>query len=99
MDMTIEHLTDVNFRGINVGTLPRKLPRSGRVIVHNQVEHTKDMPCGAGGFRAWTQRPDERVVECPCGWSGLPHYRLTGIDSGECIPGTYAEFMRKKMRK
>jgi hypothetical protein len=98
MEISIDDLARLNFRGINVGTIPRKLPRSGRVIVHNQAAHTKDMPCGAGGFRAWTQRSDERVLECPCGWSGLPHYRMTG-DPGECIPGSYAEFMRKKMRK
>lgn len=51
----------------------------GRVLCHNDVWHTVDMPNGLNGFRAWTCDKAElpkRFIKCPCGWSGLPHYAL-----------------------
>ena len=55
----------------------RKFPASaadvpaGKVVVHNQV-----IP-GTGGFRAWTQIPDDTLKACPCGWPPQlgKHYR------------------------
>ena len=55
-----------------------RVPKSvaaGRVLCHNHIRHTVDMPCGVNAFRAWTDnKPPSGFVECPCGWSGLPHY-------------------------
>jgi hypothetical protein len=46
--------------------------------MHNHVRHTVEMPVDVNGFRAWTDiRPPLNVVKCKCGWSGLPHYRLS----------------------
>jgi hypothetical protein len=57
------------------GLFPRKVP-AGRVLAHNEVQHTNVMNWGTYGFRCWTW-PKEKVprdfVNCPCGWSGLPH--------------------------
>jgi hypothetical protein len=56
--------------------LPDKIPK-GRILAHNHVMHTIDMPEGLNGFRCWTWREDLRpdnFVPCPCGWAGLPHY-------------------------
>jgi hypothetical protein len=52
----------------------------GRILVHNQIEHSVNATSGRNGFQAWTQpepAPQE-LVECNCGWAGLPHYRTTG---------------------
>jgi hypothetical protein len=58
---------------------PRNQPPEGRVLVHNQIAHTKDMPLGLNGFRAWTQKPQpQRLVLCRCGWQGLKHYHIKG---------------------
>lgn len=54
---------------------------AGRVLCHNNVVHTVDMPHGLNGFRAFTCGADEKpkgFVKCPCGWSGLPHYAHRG---------------------
>ena len=69
------------------------LPRSvspGRVLVHNHVQHTVDMPNGMNGFRGWTQKGTKGLVVCKCGWSGLPHYRVRGM-GGRCEPGNWIE--------
>jgi len=39
-------------RYINVGMVPKSVG-AGRVLMHNHVRHTVDMPCGVNGFRAW----------------------------------------------
>jgi hypothetical protein len=57
------------------GTLPRAI-RAGYVLVHNRVGHAADTRCGINGFRAWTEKPNNRLERCKCGWSGLPHYRV-----------------------
>jgi hypothetical protein len=59
--------------------LSPKIPRSispGRVLMHNHVRHTIDMPSGLNGFRAWTSNavPNDEFKPCHCGWSGLPHF-------------------------
>jgi hypothetical protein len=55
-------------------TVPKSIAR-GRVLMHNHVRHTADMPCGVNGFRAWTDTEiPPRFKLCRCGWSGLPHY-------------------------
>ena len=57
--------------------VPQKIP-TGYVLCHNHIMHTNDMHCGVNGFRAWFSlgKPPAGYVKCPCGWSGLPHYRL-----------------------
>jgi hypothetical protein len=61
-------------RYVNGGTLPKSMG-AGRVLMHNHVRHTFDMPCGVNGFRAWTDaKPSRGFKRCRCGWSGLPHY-------------------------
>ncbi len=85
--------------------VPRKLPK-GRVLVHNHIAHTKDMPSGVKGFRFWTQKAEpERLVLCKCGWQGLTHYHVNGLGSHKSFtpaqlekllgeePGSYAEFL------
>jgi hypothetical protein len=61
-------------RYINSGTVGKSVG-AGRLLMHNHVRHTIDMPCGVNGFRAWTEtkRPSH-FKRCHCGWSGLPHY-------------------------
>jgi hypothetical protein len=57
--------------------VPQKIP-TGYVLCHDHIIHTNDMHCGVNGFRAWFSlgKPPAGYVKCPCGWSGLPHYRL-----------------------
>lgn len=63
-------------RYVRMGTLPKSVP-IGRVLCHNHVQHTVDMPCALNGFRAWTDtKPPPNFVKRPCGWSGLPHFAL-----------------------
>jgi hypothetical protein len=74
----------------NGDTFPRRVP-DGRVLAHNHITHTIDMPNGLNGFRCWTwplgKQPDD-FMRCPCGWSGLPHYahrdHITAT-GGKCI--------------
>jgi len=60
--------------------VPQKIP-TGYVLCHNHIMHTNDMHCGVNGFRAWFSlgKPPAGYVKCPCGWSGLPHYRLARV--------------------
>jgi hypothetical protein len=54
--------------------VPRRIA-PGRVLMHNHVRHTRDMPYGLNGFRAWYEnKPPKGFKKCSCGWSGLPHY-------------------------
>jgi hypothetical protein len=58
---------------------PRKPLPKGRVLVHNHIAHTKDMPLGLNGFRVWTQKADPMSLElCRCGWQGVTHYHFKG---------------------
>lgn len=75
------------WRGLS--RFPRNLPSDKRrVIVHNHIMHTVDMPLGMNGFRAWTQFKSNKVVACKCGWSGLKHYRVKGLGSGKSVSQT-----------
>src|SRR5262245_19934666 len=56
-------------------TLPTAIP-TGYVLVHNHIRHRVNTPSGIRGFRAWFQKPSDRLEQCDCGWSGLPHYRV-----------------------
>ena len=57
-----------------VSRVPKKV-RAGHVLCHNHILHTVDMPPGVNGFRAWFDKdPPDHFAQCPCGWSGLPHY-------------------------
>ena len=60
--------------------VPQKIP-TGYVLCHNHIMHTNDMYCDVNGFRAWFSlgKPPAGYVKCPCGWSGLPHYRLACV--------------------
>ena len=61
-------------RYTNGGMVPRSIG-PGRVLMHNHVRHTVNMPNGVKGFRAWTDtKPTPGFHKCGCGWSGLPHY-------------------------
>lgn len=61
--------------------------RPGMVTVHNHVMHTKAMPLGVNGFRAWQQVRTGRLIECNCGWWGIKHYRVRALGSGESYTG------------
>lgn len=58
--------------------IPRKpLPRR-IVLVHNHVIPQKTL--GMNGFRAWTEKLNDRLEVCACDWAGvdlrgLTHYR------------------------
>jgi hypothetical protein len=70
---------DKNMRYCGSG-VPTKVPK-GRVLAHNHILHTVDMPNGENGFRCWTWPKDKvprTFKRCKCGWSGLPHYRMKG---------------------
>jgi len=70
----------VRARYVAVFQFPKSVGK-GRVLAHNHVAHTVDMPCGLNGFRCWTWPEGEKprhFKRCKCGWSGLPHYRLRG---------------------
>lgn len=59
--------------------IPRKPLQDGRVLVHNHVVPQRLL--GLNGFRAWTQKMNERLEVCPCDWAGvdlhgLVHYRV-----------------------
>jgi hypothetical protein len=63
-----------------VTAIPRQL-LEGRVLVHNDV--TPQPKIRICGFRAWTQRKTDQLVQCHCDWAevdlyGLPHYRVRG---------------------
>jgi hypothetical protein len=45
------------------------------MLMHSDVIHGPNWPCGINGFRAWTDtKPVEGFMLCPCGWAGLKHY-------------------------
>jgi hypothetical protein len=61
-----------------VGTVPGELP-PGEVLVHNHVRARRTL--GLNGFRAWTEKPSNRLEVCNCKWAGvdlhgLKHYRV-----------------------
>ena len=62
-------------RTCRAGTIPTAIP-TGYVLIHNHMRHAVDTPCGINGFRAWMQKPNNRLERRKCGWSGLPHYRV-----------------------
>jgi hypothetical protein len=70
--------------------LPLEIP-AGRILAHNHVDHTIDMPSGVNGFRFWTWPiggQPEHFMRCPCGWSALPHYaarEFVTMTGGKCI--------------
>ena len=57
---------------------PDKLPK-GRVLVHNHIKHTVDMPDDLNGFRCWTQDMEGELIRCGCGWRGVEHYRVRAL--------------------
>jgi hypothetical protein len=81
--------------------VPRTIP-SDRVLMHNHVIHTIDMPLGWNGFRAWTDlEPLPDFVKCPFGWSGLPHYshrEHVEATKGKCFPGTVNDLNAELLR-
>ena len=71
-------------RYIKALSVPKSIG-TGRFLMHNHVRHSRTMPSGMSGFRAWTdvkRLPGFR--RCHCGWSGLPHY--SRFPSYKCEP-------------
>lgn len=69
--------------------MPRKISQ-GRVLAHNRVRHTVDMPNGRNGFRCWMWpqgKVSRNFKRCKCGWSGLQHYRLRFVSPREDAQG------------
>lgn len=103
MTHAADHLenTAMTQRYIPGMTVPKSVT-PGQVLMHNNVLHTVDMPCGLNGFRAWTDdRPPEHFIECPCGWSGLPHYasrEYVESSNGKPEPGTWKQHMARTER-
>ena len=64
----------------DLSEVPSRLPKAG-VLVHNWVHaQWEDQRPGRNGFRVWTEpKPKTGRPLCQCGWSGLPHYRTTGL--------------------
>jgi hypothetical protein len=72
-------------RYYNKRGVPRKIS-ADRVLAHNRVRHTVDMPDGQNGFRCWTWplgKVPRNFKRCKCRWSGLPHYRLRFVSPRE----------------
>src|SRR5262249_58112266 len=67
-------------RHLDLSEVPSRLPKAG-VLVHNWVHaQWEDQRPGRNGFRVWTEpKPKTGRPLCQCGWSGLPHYRTTGL--------------------
>jgi len=83
-------------REVRMGSPPKSIG-ADRVLAHNHVQHTVDMPHGMNGFRAWTWKKGEvpsGFVKCKCGYAGLPHLHLRGA-SNKCV--TWKE-IHKNMR-
>ena len=59
---------------------PDKLPK-GRVLVHNHIKHTVDMPDDFNGFRCWTQDMEGELIRCGCGWRGVEHYSPVSLQA------------------
>jgi hypothetical protein len=80
--------TDLDY----IWSVPRKLPKGGKVIVHNRVHaQWENQELGLNGFRAWIEAKEnlpEHADLCDCGWSGLVHYR---IDAKEGEPMHYGK--------
>ena len=75
-------------------SVPRKPLPNGRVLVHNHIAHTKDMPAGLEGFRFWTQKAEpSRLVLCECGWQGVTHYHVKGVGSHKSL--THEEYEKR----
>jgi hypothetical protein len=71
-------------RYVNGDTVPKRI-RKDRVLMHNQVRHSRTMEHSENGFRAWTDtKPWRGFKWCGCGWSGLPHY--SGFPDYKCEP-------------
>ena len=71
-----EHIRRTGWR--YVAHIPRHRD-ADRVLVHNHVR--PQVQLGRNGFRAWTQRMTDDLVECHCDWAGvdlrgLKHYRI-----------------------
>jgi hypothetical protein len=64
----------------DLSEVPRRPPKAG-VLVHNWGHaQWEDQRPGRNGFRVWTEpKPKTGRPLCHCGWSGLPHYRTTGL--------------------
>ena len=78
--MTSKELRKLRHEMHYVGRVPRTI-KSGRVLAHNHIVHTIDMPIGCNGFRAWTWAKDKvsaNFKKCNCGWSGLPPHVAAG---------------------
>jgi hypothetical protein len=79
------------------GMMVPKSIGAGRVLMHNRVRHTIDMPCGVNGFRSWTARKVTPGFKCcRCGWSGLPHYSAS--PNYKCETGTWEELEERAYR-
>jgi hypothetical protein len=59
---------------------------SGRILAHNHVRRSADMPQGLNGFRYWYDKPQRAdYVVCKCGWRPDlgTHYRIEGMGSAD----------------
>jgi hypothetical protein len=56
--------------------IPKQVPW-GRIIVHNHIQ--PQAPLRRNGFRAWSDLPEPKYVECYCGWAPHlgRHYRVS----------------------
>ena len=59
--------------------VPALLP-NGVVLVHSNERPRRRL---GPVFRAWLQKPSDRLEPCKCGWSGLPHYTVGYADTKE----------------
>jgi len=92
MEASRQHSRELEVR--HCSSVPRKPLPEGRVLVHNHIAHTKDMPAGVHGFRFWTQKTEpNRLVLCKCGWQGLTHYHVKGVGSHKSF--THAEYQKR----
>jgi hypothetical protein len=62
--------------------VPRRPLENGRVLVHNQIEHTKYTRSGTRGFTFWSQKLTSDLKPCDCGWQDVPRYRVRFLRKG-----------------
>ena len=61
MEASRQHNRELEVRYCS--SVPRKPLPEGRVLVHNHIAHTKDMPAGVHGFRFWTQKAEPNRMQ------------------------------------
>ena len=86
--MKLKWLTTKEHRDLPMITTPREIPPGG-FLWHNHVDHCVGMGHGINGFRYLVDPLPvdlSKFERCHCGVTDLPHYKIRGLGSGQCVP-------------